>query len=134
MKATWLYRIAAGVLLLFAVGHTLGFLNFKPSTAEGAAVFDAMNRVQFVEHGAAFSYGKFYRGFGLFVSVYLLFSAFLAWHLAGWAQNFPQAIGAMKWTFFALQMVSLILSWRYFSLRRLSSPPYSPFAPVWPRA
>ena len=42
MNATLLYRIAAALLLLFAVLHTFGFLGFKPPTAEGLAVRDAM--------------------------------------------------------------------------------------------
>lgn len=60
------------------------------------------------------TYGEFYLDFGLFPTAYLLFSAFLAWHLGGLAQNDPQAIGALGWAFFAVQMVSLILSWVYF--------------------
>lgn len=47
MNATLLYRIASVLLLLFAVGHTIGFLNFKPPTPEGVAVRDAMNNVHF---------------------------------------------------------------------------------------
>ena len=74
MKAIWLYRTAAVLLILFAAGHTFGFLNFKAPTAEGVAVFDAMNHVRFTARGATYSYGDFYRGFGLYISVYLLFS------------------------------------------------------------
>jgi hypothetical protein len=115
MKATWLYRIAAVLLLLFAAGHTFGFLNFRPPTAEGEAVFESMNAVHFqVKHGT-YSYGGWYRGFGLFVSVYLLFSAFLAWHLGGLARKLPQAIGGLGWAFLVTQVVSLVLSWMYFS-------------------
>jgi len=40
MKATWLYRIAAIRLLLFATGHTIGILKFVPPTPEGQAVAD----------------------------------------------------------------------------------------------
>jgi hypothetical protein len=43
MNATLLYRIAAALLLLFAVIHTYGLMGFKPATAEGLAVRDAMN-------------------------------------------------------------------------------------------
>ncbi len=114
MNATLLYRIASVLLLLFAVGHTIGFLNFKPPTPEGVAVRDAMNNVHFQVRGGNFTYGGFYIGFGLFATAYLLFSAFLAWHLGGLAQNNPQAIGALGWAFFAVQMVSLVLSWIYF--------------------
>ena len=115
MKPGWLYRIAAVSFVLFAAGHTWGFLNFKPSTPEATAVFASMNNVHFEEHGSRFSSGEFYRGFGLYVSVYLFFSAFLAWHLGGLAQNLPQAIGALGWLFFAVQLASLLLSWIYFS-------------------
>ncbi len=38
MSPTLLYRIAAALLLLFAAGHTLGFLAFKPPSPEGLAV------------------------------------------------------------------------------------------------
>lgn len=68
----------------------------------------------FPSQSGNFSYGEFYLDFGLFPTAYLLFSAFLAWHLGGLAQNDPQAIGALGWAFFAVQMVSLILSWVYF--------------------
>ena len=115
MKAIWLYRTAAVLLILFAAGHTFGFLNFKAPTAEGVAVFDAMNHVRFTARGATYSYGDFYRGFGLYISVYLLFSAFLAWHLGSQAQILPQAIGALGWIFFAVQLAGLALSWKYFS-------------------
>lgn len=47
MKAIMLYRIASVLLVLFAAGHTFGFLKFKPPTAEGLAVRDAMNNVHF---------------------------------------------------------------------------------------
>ena len=52
MNATILYRIAAVLLILFAVGHTLGFLSFKPASAEGQAVRDAMNSVRFDFNGS----------------------------------------------------------------------------------
>jgi hypothetical protein len=45
MNATLLYRIASVLLLLFALGHTVGFLKFKPPTAEGVAVRDAITNV-----------------------------------------------------------------------------------------
>lgn len=114
MNATLLYRIAAGLLVLFALGHTVGFLKFKPPTPEGLAVRNAMNNVQFQLGHAKFTYGGFYTGFGLFATAYLVFAAFLAWHLGGLASTIPQAIGAMAWEFFILQLVSLALSWIYF--------------------
>jgi len=46
MNATLLYRIAAFVFLLFALGHTYGFLSLRAPSAEARAV------VRLDEHGA----------------------------------------------------------------------------------
>jgi hypothetical protein len=114
MKAIWLYRTASAVLILFAIGHTIGFLKFKPTTSEGMAVREAMYNVHFPVSGSNLTYGQFYNGFGLFATAYLLFSAYLAWYLGGLAATNPRAIGALGWVFFALQVASLVLSWIYF--------------------
>lgn len=116
VKAIWLYRIASVVFILFAVGHTVGFLTFKPATPEGLAVRDAMNQVRFQAEGSTVTYGDFYLGFGLYSTVYLLFSAFLAWHLGDLSRDNPRAIGALAWVFVAVQVASLALSWKYFLL------------------
>ena len=114
MTATLLYRIAAVLFLVFAAGHTLGFLKFKPPSAEGIAVRDSMESVRFQVGSSTRTYGDFYRGFGLFCTLYLLFFAYLAWHLGGMAQSSPQAVGALAWVFFAVQLVGVVLSWIYF--------------------
>jgi hypothetical protein len=114
MKATVLYRIASVLLILFATGHTIGFLKFRPETQEGRAVFEAMNNVYFQIGKGSFTYGGFYNGFGLFATLYLFFSAYLAWHLGTLAGKNPSAIGTLGWIFCAVQVASLILSWKYF--------------------
>jgi len=116
MTATLLYRIAAVVLVVFAAGHTFGFITFRPPGAEGLAVHQAMNSVQFEFDGAKHSYGAFYTGFGITVTAYMLFSAFLAWHLGGLAARQPGAIGALGWVFAALQLVCVALNIVYFFL------------------
>jgi hypothetical protein len=116
MNATLLYRIASVLLFLFSVGHTLGFLNFKPQSPEGMAVRAAMSSVTFNFKGRSYSYGNFYRGFGFFVTAYLLFSAFLAWYLGRVAAHTPGAIVELAWAFAAVQLACLGLSVRYFFL------------------
>jgi hypothetical protein len=114
MKAAWPFRIAAILLVLSAAGHTYGFLNFKPPTAEGLAVLDSMQRVRFEADGASFTYGGFYTGFGLFVTVYMLFSAFLSWHLSRLSTTDPKAIGSLAWAFCAVGVASFVLGLIYF--------------------
>jgi hypothetical protein len=116
MSATLLYRIAAFVFVLFAVGHTYGFLSLRPPSAEGRAVYDAMNTVRFEVRGKNFTYGAFYRGFGLSCTASMILSAFLCWHLGELARSAPAAIGALGWVFFVAQVVGVVLSFLYFGL------------------
>lgn len=116
MSATLLYRLAAVLLLLFAVGHTAGFLTFRPTSPEAIAVSEAMSSVLFDFNGRTSSYGQFYVGFGLTVTAYLLFSSLLAWHLGGLARSQPQAIGSLAWSFVAVQLAGLVLNALYFFL------------------
>ena len=117
MKSVILFRAVAFIFLLFTAGHTFGFLTFKPPTAEGAAVFDAMNRVHFSVGGQrTSSYGNFYRGFGLSISAAQLFSAFLAWQLASMAKRRSKDVKPLGWGFFLLQIPGLVLSFLYFGV------------------
>lgn len=115
MSATLFYRIAAVLFILFAAGHTFGFLKFTPPTAEGIAVRDSMKNVHFHLGSRDYSYGGFYEGFGLYISAYMLFSAFLAWQLGSIAAATPHAVGAIGWAFFVLQVIGLGLSVVYFA-------------------
>ena len=116
MSARLLYRIAAFLFVLFALGHTYGFLHLRAPSAEARAVFDAMNTVHFEVGGQSFSYGGFYRGFGLSCTVSMLLSAFLSWHLGQLARSAPASIGLLGWVFFAVQIAGGVLSFLYFGL------------------
>lgn len=114
-NAVNLYRCSALIFVLFAAGHTLGFLHFVAPTPEGRDVFARMTSVQFDVDGHAYTYGKFYQGFGLFITASQLFFAYLCWVLSRLARdvrNFPLSL---SWTFAALQFVGIVLSLRYFS-------------------
>lgn len=114
MSTVWLYRIAAILLVIFAILHTIGFLGFKPPSPEGRAVLESMNNVHFDLGGKMFTYGEFYVAFGLFVTVYLLFSAFIAWQLS---RTTAKPLG---WALFAVQVASLVLACIYFSTPQIS--------------
>lgn len=114
MNATLLYRIAALIFVLFAAGHTYGFLSLRPPSPEGRAVYDSMNNVSFEVGGRSFTYGAFYRGFGLSCTASMVLSAFLCWHLGNLAHSAPAAIGMLGWVFFAVQLVGVVLSFLYF--------------------
>jgi len=114
LTAPLFYRIAAVLFVLFAAGHTFGFLKFMPDTPDATAVFQSMNDVKFHVDGRSYTYGGFYRGFGIQVTVYLLFFAFLSWQLGQMATQYPQAAGPIGWVFCAVQVAGLALSLLYF--------------------
>ena len=97
MSTKSLYRASAVLFVVFAVAHTVGFLTFTPPSQDGVSVRDAMERVQFTVAGSTFSYGAFYRGFGLSATVSMLFEAFLAWQLGWIAQLAPSAAVSVTW-------------------------------------
>jgi hypothetical protein len=109
-----LYRVAAVLFLLFAAGHTAGFLTFRPTAPDALAVLDGMNRVRFDISGTTASWMGFYTGFGLFVSVYLLFSALLAWRLGSAGKVEANMVRTVGWMLFAVQLVNIGLCLRYF--------------------
>jgi hypothetical protein len=114
MRTTLFYRIAAILFILFAAGHTFGFLHFVSPSGAGQTVFAGMNTIDLKIPGGVYTYGGFYRGFGLFVSIYLLFAACVAWHLGSVAKKFPAALGALPWIFFVTQLATMAASWPYF--------------------
>ncbi|WP_433968121.1 LIC_13387 family protein [Tunturiibacter gelidiferens] len=116
MRAVVWFRAAAVLMLLFAVGHTYGFLAFRPDTAEGRAVWEAMNSVRLSAGRETFSYGGFYTGFGLSISAFDVFSAWLAWTLGSMAGAGEMRARPIGWAMFVLQCVGFVLSLRYFSI------------------
>lgn len=115
MTATLLYRIAAVVFVLFAAGHTVGFLKFRPANAEGVAVYDAMNSVHLQVGSGKLTYG------GLLSRLWLVLHAVSALcRLSGVVSGRPGTkqptgdFGALGWVFFVLQLASIIVSWIYF--------------------
>lgn len=80
MKASLFYRIAAVLLLLFAVGHTLGFSQSDPTWGVDAVV-GSMRSIHFDVQGFHRSYWDFFLAAGFSVGVFYLFAAILAWQL-----------------------------------------------------
>jgi hypothetical protein len=113
-SAKYLYRIAAVLFLLFAAGHTLGFLTFRPKETDALAVLSGMTSVRFDFGGTTATWNQLFTGFGLFVSAYLLFSVFLAWRLSNADAAEANMARTLAWTLFAIQVVNIMLCVRYF--------------------
>jgi hypothetical protein len=96
MKASLLYRIASILLLLFALGHTLGFRQNNPAWGVGSLI-DLMRSIHFDAQGFSRTYWDFFSAFGFFFSVFLLFAAVLAWQLAGLPAEILARVRSIAW-------------------------------------
>ena len=113
MKASLLYRIASILLLLFAAGHTLGFRRVDPKWGIDSLI-SSMRSMRFNANGFERSYWDFFVGFGLFVSVLMVFAAIIAWQLGGLAPSTLAAMRISAWGFVICFAAVAYLSWRYF--------------------
>ena len=108
-----LYRIASVLLLLFAIGHTLGFRKTDPEWGVDSLI-GSMRSIHFAAQGFSRTYWDFYGGFGLFVSVFLLFAAVLAWQLGGLPAETLALMRRTAWALAFCFAAVTALSWRYF--------------------
>jgi hypothetical protein len=113
MKASLLYRIASGLLVLFALGHTLGFRRVDPRWGVDS-IIAALRSTRFDVQGLNRTYWDFYTGFGLFVTVLLLFVAIVTWQLGGLPKESLSVMPGITRGLAACFIVVTFLSWRYF--------------------
>jgi hypothetical protein len=98
VKASLFYRIAAVLLLLFAVGHTLGFRQSDPTWGVDT-LLGSMRSIHFDVQGFSRTYWDLFVAAGFSVGVFYLFAAVLAWQLGGLP---AETLAGMRVTVWAL--------------------------------
>lgn len=114
MNAKLPLRISSAVLLLFAIGHTAGFLSFRPKEPEALAVLESMRRVPFDFGGPTVHWFDFYTGFGLAISVSGFAFAIMAWRLSMATVSEAPLARVIAWLLCAIQLGGVVLSLLYF--------------------
>jgi len=112
VKASTLYRIAAVLLLLFAVGHTLGFRQSDPSWGVDT-LLGSMRSIRFDVQGFSRTYWDLFVAAGFLVGVFYLFAAVLAWQLGGLPPATLAAMRVTAWAFALCFAAITVVSWRY---------------------
>jgi len=112
MKASMLYRIAAVLLLLFALGHTLGFRQSDPTWGVDA-VLALMRSIHFDVQGFNRTYWDLFVAAGFSVGVFYLFAAILAWQLGGLPAATLALMRGTAWAFALCFAAITVVSWRY---------------------
>src|SRR2546427_1342056 len=110
MKASMFYRIAAVLLLLFAVGHTLGFRQSDPKWGVDA-LLGSMRSIHFDVQGFNRTYWDIFVAAGFSVGVVYLFAAILAWQLGRLSAGAFAVNARPPWAFAPCFSALPVVSW-----------------------
>jgi hypothetical protein len=105
------YRISAVLLLLLAVGHTLGFRQSDPQWGMDA-LLASMRSIHFDVLGSNRTYWDLFLAAGFSVGVFYLFAAILAWQLGGLPSATSALMRGTMWAFALCFAAITVLSWR----------------------
>jgi len=118
MRASILYRISSVLILLFAIGHTLGFRKVDPAWGVDQALA-VLKQTTFPVQGFDRTYYGFYVGFGLFVTVFLLLTVVVTWELGRLPEAALAQLPWLRWGLALSYAGSLLISLRYFFMAPL---------------
>jgi len=112
MKASMWYRIAAVLLLLFSLAHTLSFSQSDPTWGVDA-LRSSMRSIHFDVQGFNRTYWDFFLAAGFSVGVLYLFGAILAWQLGSLPLATLALMRGTAWAFALAFAAIKVVSWRY---------------------
>ena len=112
MKASLFYRVAAVLLLLFAIGHTLGFRQSDPSWGVDA-LLASMRSIHFEVQGYSRTYWDLFLAAGFTVGVFYLFAAILAWQLGSLPEETLGLKRGVSWAFALCFAAITVVSCKY---------------------
>ena len=112
MKASLFYRIAAVLLLFFAVGHTLGFRQSDPTWGVDT-LLGSMRSIHFDVQGSSRTYWDLFVAAGLSVGVFYLFAAILAWQLASLPAETLALMRVTLWAFALSFAANAVVTLKY---------------------
>jgi len=112
MKASIFYRISAVLLVLFAIGHTIGFSQSDPQWGLDA-LLGSLKSTRFDALGSSRTFWDFFVALGYIVGVFYLFAAILAWQLGGLSTEALRSVRLTAWAFALCFVAVAAVSWLY---------------------
>jgi hypothetical protein len=109
------FRLTAYLLVLYTLGHTFGaVINTPQFGADSDAVVAAMKSIHVVAQGSDCTWYGFYRGFGVFVSIFFAFSVYAAWKIGGATEQDRRSLLPIGWALFVSHAAGAIIAVAYF--------------------
>lgn len=114
MRPVIFLRIASVLTLIHAALHTIGGVFGGPAPGVQQATVAVMKANTFPVMGVMRSYGDFYMGLGLVVSVFLTLEAVVFWQLGSLAKTDALRLRPVLATFLVGYLCAAVVSSRYF--------------------
>jgi hypothetical protein len=114
MRTVLFLRIASVLTFIHAVLHTIGGVFGVPAPGVQQATVAVMKANEFQVMGVTRSYGDFYLGLGLVVSVFLTLEAVVFWQLGSLAKTDALRLRPVLATFLIGYLCAAVVSYRYF--------------------
>ena len=112
VKPALFYRIASVLLVLFAALHTFGFRQVDPQWGVESLI-SSMRSIHFDIMGTQRTYWDFFVGFGLFFTIFLVFTAVLAWQLGGLSRQNLAIMRGTAWALVICYAAVTVLAFQY---------------------
>ena len=112
MRASFFYRAAAALLLLFAALHSIGFNQSEPNWGVDG-LLASMRNTRFDMMGFRRSYWDLFLAAGYSLGLLYLLAAVLAWQLGGLAGETLSRMRLTGWAFAACFAAVTVVSSRY---------------------
>jgi predicted membrane channel-forming protein YqfA (hemolysin III family) len=114
MSVSSIYRIVSVLIVVFALGHTLGFNRVDPTWGVSAPIA-TLQQVRFTAQNTPDrTYWGFYLGFGYFCSALMVLSAALAWQLGSVSSDTLRQLQFVSWSFAAAFVAATVTTWVFF--------------------
>jgi hypothetical protein len=114
MRTVLFLRIASVLTFIHAALHTVGGVFGGAAPGVQQATVAVMKANEFAVMGVMRSYGDFYMGFGLVVSVFLTVEGVVFWQLGSLAKIDALRLRPVLATFLVGYLGAAVVSWRYF--------------------
>src|SRR5271156_3063223 len=114
MSTQSLLRIASIVVLLFGIGHSLGYPWVGDVSAQQFDQIGAVRSITAVTQGFLRSYWDFHIGFGITIGLLFLVQAIIFWQLGSFGQSEPKSARFVAAVFGAFYIACTVVDFIFF--------------------
>jgi hypothetical protein len=114
MRTQSLLRVASIIVLLFGIGHTIGYPWVGDVSTRQFDQISAVRSITAVTQGFLRSYWDFHIGFGITISLLFLVQAIIFWQLGSFGQSEPKSARFVAALFGVFYIACTVVNFMFF--------------------